>query len=77
MAYTSSGQLPLGSSYSLGGYSFRLDTRTIPQTDLRDVTARCTGPDGKHGIRNVQIPASNLEILGWSVEANATEASVY
>ena len=75
MATKSSGELPFGSSYSLGEYSFRLERRPVSGSTNDQIDAICT-QGGKNARKSIQIPSS-AKIESWSVEANDTTADVY
>lgn len=75
MAVKDSGELAWGSRYSLGEYNFRIERSSVPGSTNDKIEAICT-KDGKNARKSIQIPSS-AKILGWYVEANETEASVY
>lgn len=82
MAYTNvqSGEIPEGTQYysgklPLGDYNFYLKidaTGVSPQ-----IVAQCESPDGTMRTAASRTWPSGTQVLGWSVEANETEASVY
>lgn len=68
MAYTTSGQIPVGTSYKLGNYTFNLA--------VNSTGVFATINDGEKGAAK-GASFRNPQIKSWSVEANESEASVY
>ena len=75
-AHKESDQIPSNQNYTLGDYSFRLERTSIPGSSNDKIEAICTDKDGKNARKSIQVPSST-QLLGWYVEANETEASVY
>lgn len=73
MAYTSSGELSVGSSYTLGNYVFSLTATPDPGEGTTGVNVRCDKGDER--ARAASEVYGTVE--SWSVEANETVASVY
>lgn len=73
MAYTSSGELAVGSSYTLGSYVFSLTATPDPGEGTTGINVRCD-KDGERARAASEVTGT---VKSWSVEANATEASVY
>ena len=76
MAHLETKVISLNEKYRLGKYEFSIKTRDIPQTDLMDIIATATGPNGKMGAKTMQVPKT-AEIEGWYVNASSTTADVY
>ena len=76
MAYKDSEELKVNERYPLGDYSFRIERSSVPGSSNDKIEAICTDKDGKNARKSIQVPSST-EILGWYVEANETEASIY
>ena len=76
MAYTKSGQIPVGGKYTLGDYTFSLTTQDIPVTDFKYVYSEIVDGAGKRDGKGVNLQL-NRPIESWYVEATETEASVY
>lgn len=68
MAYTTSGQLPVGQSFRLGDYTFDLA--------VNSTGVIATINDGEKGAAK-GASFRDPKIASWSVEANEKEASVY
>lgn len=68
MAYTTSGQMPVGQSFKLGDYTFNLA--------VNPTGVIATVNDGEKGAAK-GASFRNPQIKSWSVEANESEASVY
>lgn len=68
MAYTTSGQIPVGQSFKLGDYTFNLA--------VNPTGVIATVNDGEKGAAK-GASFRNPQIKSWSVEANESEASVY
>lgn len=75
MAYKDSGEIANNSNYALGDYSFRIERSSVPGSTNDKIEAICT-KDGKNARKSIQVQSST-QMLGWYVEANETEASVY
>ena len=75
MAVKDSEELKSDERYPLGDYSFRIERTSVPGSTNDKIEAICT-KDGKNARKSIQIPSST-QVLGWYVEANETEASVY
>ena len=73
MAYDNGEKVAPNSSYQLGEYEF--EVQNVVSEGERVIQAHMTGPEGSaaHGIT---VPTS-YRFIGWSVEANETEATVY
>lgn len=76
MAVKDSDQIETDSNYTLGDYSFRIERSSVPGSSNDKIEAICTDKDGKNARKSIQVPSST-QMLGWYVEANETEASVY
>lgn len=76
MAYKDSEELKTDERYPLGDYSFRIERSSVPGSANDKIESICTDKDGKNARKSIQIPSS-AELLGWYVEANGTEATVY
>ena len=76
MASKDSEELKTNERYPLGGYSFRIERSSVPGSTNDKIEAICTDKDGKNARKSIQVPSS-AKMLGWYVEANETEASVY
>lgn len=76
MAYKDSGEIANNSNYALGDYSFRIERTSVPGSTNDKIEAICTDKDGKNARKSIQVPSST-QVLGWHVEANETEATVY
>lgn len=74
-AHKDSDQIPADQNYSLGDYSFRIERSSVPGSTNDKIEAVCT-KGGKNARKSIQVPSSD-KLLGWYVEANETEASVY
>ena len=61
--------------YTLGEYSFRLERSSVPGSTNDSITAVCMQGE-KNARKSIQVPSST-QIMGWYVEANDTEASIY
>lgn len=68
MAYTTSGQIPVGQSFKLGDYTFNLA--------VNPTGVIATVNDGEKGAAK-GASFRSPQIKSWSVEANESEASVY
>lgn len=75
MAYKDSEELKTDERYPLGDYSFRIERTSVPGSSNDKIEAICT-KDGKNARKSIQVPSST-QLLGWYVEANETEATVY
>lgn len=75
MAYKDSDQIANDSNYALGDYSFRIERSSGTSPGYDKIEAICT-KGGKNARKSIQVPSST-QMLGWYVEANETEASVY
>ena len=76
MAVKDSNEIATNSNYALGDYSFRIERSSVPGSTNDKIEAICTDKDGKNARKSIQVPSST-EMLGWYVEANETEATVY
>ena len=75
MASKDSEELNINDRYSLGEYSFRVERSAGTSPNYDKIEAICT-KDGKNARKSIQVP-NTTQMLGWYVEANETEASVY
>ena len=75
MATKDSQELKSDERYPLGDYSFRIERSAGTSPDYDKIEAICT-KGGKNARKSIQIPSKD-KLLGWYVEANETEASVY
>lgn len=76
MAVKDSEELKANERYPLGDYNFRIERSSIPGSSNDKIEAICTDKDGKNARKSIQIPSS-AQLVGWYVEANETEATVY
>ena len=76
-AHKDSDQIPVDNMYVLGDYHFALERTSIPGSTNDKIEAICTKlNESKRARKSIQVPSAT-KLLGWYVEANETEASVY
>lgn len=76
MAYTKSGQLPIGSEYKLGDYTISLSTQDIPLADVKYVYSEINSSSGGRDGKGVNLPLKR-PVESWYIEATDKEVSVY
>lgn len=73
MAYTRSADMPISQSYTLGKYTFSVQTTV--DGDRRIIQGHCSGPDGTaaHGVS----VATDIRVKSWYLRANDTTADIH